>query len=221
MKKRAETDTVVRFGATERLFHWALGLPYLTLLASGALLWAQRAAGFTLVATPTLVRVHLVAAGLLGAGVLLVFVGGDRRALLRNAGLALRWGLRDLAWLLLFPLHALVPRVPVPPSGKFNAGQKLNLLAHMVLLPVLAASGVAMWLRPGALLSWYVHVGAFAVAAALVAGHVYLAVVHRSTRKGLRGIVTGRVDAEWAREHHPLEYGAGDAAGAPRETAGR
>ena len=36
----------------------------------------------------------------------------------------------------------------------------------------------------------------------LVAGHLYLALVHEPTRPALRGMTSGRVDAAFAREHH-------------------
>jgi cytochrome b subunit of formate dehydrogenase len=38
---------------------------------------------------------------------------------------------------------------------------------------------------------------------ALVSGHLYMAVLNRGMRGALGGIVTGRVDARWAAEHHP------------------
>ena len=36
----------------------------------------------------------------------------------------------------------------------------------------------------------------------LVAGHLYLAVIHPATRESLRGITTGSVRTSWARQHH-------------------
>jgi formate dehydrogenase subunit gamma len=36
----------------------------------------------------------------------------------------------------------------------------------------------------------------------LVAGHLYLAVLHPATRHALRGMTLGDVDEEWARQHH-------------------
>jgi formate dehydrogenase subunit gamma len=36
----------------------------------------------------------------------------------------------------------------------------------------------------------------------LVAGHLYLAVLHPSTRHSLRGMTLGDVDEGWARQHH-------------------
>lgn len=178
--KRGPREKVLRFTVTERLYHWAQALPFLVLLASGGLILAQRLAGAEWVGHATLARVHKVAGVSLPAAIFLVFLGGDRRTLLRN----------------------LRPGCP-----KFNGGQKVNLYAQVVLIPVLVASGSIMWLIHGALLPWYVHVAAFAVACPLIAGHLFMAVINPATRKGLAGVFTGRVDAEWAREHYPGAYG--------------
>ncbi len=200
-------ERLVRFTATERWFHWAQGLPYLALLASGGLLLLQRLVGAELVSARTLGDVHRIAGVALPVAMLLAFLAGDRRRLLRNLGLALRWGLADLRWLLLYPLNALFPGVRPPAAAKFNSGQKVNLLAHAVLVPTFVVSGAAMWVSRGSLLAWYVHIAAFTVAVPLIVGHLYLAVFNASTRKGLSGVFSGRVDARWAREHYPLEYG--------------
>jgi formate dehydrogenase subunit gamma len=37
---------------------------------------------------------------------------------------------------------------------------------------------------------------------ALLVGHLYLAVIHPSTRHALRGMTVGTVREDWAREHH-------------------
>jgi len=41
------------------------------------------------------------------------------------------------------------------------------------------------------------------VTASLIAGHIFLAAVHPSTRHALTGMLDGRVDREWAATHHP------------------
>jgi cytochrome b subunit of formate dehydrogenase len=37
---------------------------------------------------------------------------------------------------------------------------------------------------------------------ALLAGHLYLALVYRPTRHSLRGMTAGSVRYDWARQHH-------------------
>lgn len=194
---------VVRFDRATRLLHWVQAVPYLVLLATGALLLAQRVGGRELVPAATLARIHEVASVALVVGVVHVLVAWSSRATWRDLSEAFRWGPKDLAWFVLEPLHAVCPRVRRPACGKLNPGQKLNLLAQLALVPTLAVSGAAMWYRGGAIVAWWIHVGAFAVSVPLIAGHLYLALIHRSTRPALRGMVDGTVDAAWARAHHP------------------
>jgi formate dehydrogenase subunit gamma len=49
------------------------------------------------------------------------------------------------------------------------------------------------------------------VAAVLVAGHIYLALIHPPTRPALRGITRGSVRREWAEHHHGEWVAAMDA----------
>ncbi len=206
MSAKRREGTVLRFGLTERVFHWAHALPYFTLLGSGGLLLASRRFGVAIAGEDTLVLIHKIAGWTLPAALFLVFFGGDTRVLLRNAGTALRFGRRDLAWLLLAPARALLPGRKAPPCGKFNPGQKVHMLALMAMIPLFFATGLIMWYWPGALLPWYTHVICAALAVPLLLGHLCLALVLPATRKALPVVFTGRVDARYAREHHALAY---------------
>ena len=48
----------------------------------------------------------------------------------------------------------------------------------------------------------YVHDWGAWLLIVLVAGHIYLAVLHPATRHALRGMTVGDVDREWAEQHH-------------------
>ena len=48
-----------------------------------------------------------------------------------------------------------------------------------------------------------VHVGSGFVLMCFAMGHIYAGV---STRGAVQGMTTGRVDVEWARQHHNLWY---------------
>ena len=54
------------------------------------------------------------------------------------------------------------------------------------------------------------HDGLMYVALVLLAGHLYLALIHPATRHALRGMTVGTVDEDWARAHHP-KWAAGSA----------
>lgn len=199
----AVEGTIERFTPTERAYHWVQAIPYLVCLVTGTALLLL-ADGRHLAAREGAAAVHRWAGAAMLVGIGLVGLLGDRRPLLENARIALRWSRDDLLWLWRYPLAENGRDVEVPPVGKFNPGQKLNLLGQMLLVPLLGATGLVMWFSHGVLLPWFAHVVAFAVAVPLVLGHGYLALIHRSTRKGLPGVFGGRVDRAWAVHHYPL-----------------
>lgn len=100
------------------------------------------------------------------------------------------------------------PGEPAPPQGRFNAGQKLNSALVGGLMVVMFVTGGLLWLGErdtrfrfaGTVI---VHDWATWLLVGLVIGHLYLALVHRSTRHALRGMTLGDVDRDWARRHHP------------------
>jgi formate dehydrogenase subunit gamma len=103
----------------------------------------------------------------------------------------------------------------LPPSGRFNAGQKVNARLVLLVLTVLYVSGVAELRRYAAVLQPLGFLGAFhglaaGAAGALVAGHIYLALVHPATRPAFRGITLGSVRRDWAEHHHAAWVGSED-----------
>lgn len=196
--------SIVRFGATERMFHWCMALPYLTLMSSGGLLLAQRRIGRAVFPEEALVDVHIAAAALFVVLPSLVFLGGDRAALIRNVREALAFGRDDFDWLLRSPVPKRLRRRPLPPCGKFNPGQKVNLVCQMILALAFIGSGAWLYFEPEPLLPWLGHVAAFFAAIPLVGGHLYLALLNPGTRKALAAVFTGRVPLDYAFEHHPL-----------------
>ena len=154
--------------------------------------------------TRTLVRVHEGIALFWLLAPPLVLLSGQTRAALADLRLPFRFTRDDLRWLALQPL-ALLGRAELPPAGKLNGGQKLNGLLVAALALGLAATGIWLWQRPGALVPWLAAppplrrrgLPAFV-------GHFYLAVLNPGTRHALRAMFVGDVDLDWARHHHPL-----------------
>jgi cytochrome b subunit of formate dehydrogenase len=197
------TPTVERFGKTTRWFHWSVVLPFLTLAGSGGLLLLREALGLGEPLRERLVGLHE------GAGLALlllppvVLLSGDTRGCLADLGCALRWTRDDLRWLALQPL-AWLGRARLPEVGKLNAGQKANALLSAGLVAGLAASGIWLWRRPGALVPWFAHVALLFAWLPAFCGHFFLAVIHPATRPALLGMLSGRVPRAWAAHHHPL-----------------
>jgi formate dehydrogenase subunit gamma len=192
---------VRRFSPAERLLHWLLAVTFLTMMATGLILYlpmfAQLAANRMLWKS-----IHLGAAIAFWVGLLLLIVATPRelRATARQVD---RFDGDDGRWL----RWAVSRHGPEPPQGRFNAGQKLNTAIIGGLMVVFTFSGTLMYLQEtdaqfrgtSAIL---VHDWATWIAVPLVAGHLYLALLNPSTRHSLRGIVLGTVRRDWAARHH-------------------
>lgn len=212
---RRGTRWVRRFGRTEIIYHWAQAAPYLFLAASGGALLAHHLRPLGAEAREALRLVHLVAAALQLALPFLVALAGDTRALLRDAREAWVWRRDDFVWLWRMHLKPLLPGTELPPVGKFNAGQKVNFMLVMVAIPTFAASGLVMYLVPGVLLAWYVHLATFAVAMPMLGVHLFMATLNPSTRHAMRAMIVGTVSRDWAAHHHAAWLARVDAEQAP------
>ena len=87
------------------------------------------------------------------------------------------------------------PRVlagaPEPPAARFNAGQKLNFALVCVMLLILYVSGVdPIVVGTHHNLIFGAHKLATIALGVLVAGHLYMDLVNRSTRPALHGMLT-------------------------------
>ena len=185
-----------RFGRTERTLHWTHAAAFFVLLATGLILWIPDLA--TAVAHRRLVKdVHLLTAIAWGVAIVLIILLGDRRALAADWREIERLDRDDRRWLSLRKA----------PQGRFNAGQKLNAIATAAFALLFAASGILLWLAArdsrfridGPIV---VHDTLTYLSIFLVAGHLYLAVIHPTTRHALRGMTRGDVREDWAAKHH-------------------
>ena len=216
------TREVIRFGATERAFHWAFAIPFLGLLLSGLPLSFPVLRTWITGYSPEIgVRLHLVCgvAWLLGPALVVVF--GDRRALAMAASDLFVIVRRELSWLRQLPRWLTGLACEMRGVGRFNAGQKLNGLFVAMTSVLFAVTGVILWIvwqSPGsvstggllgqAIVGWsrYLHYLLTVLMLAPLLGHIALAAVHPRTKESLRGMLFGAVDAEWARKHHPVWY---------------
>jgi formate dehydrogenase gamma subunit len=200
---------IPRFRRSERELHWAIAIPFMVCLASGvtvklfynklhsgilmhaALLWVHRASGVLLILLPLWVAWRH---------------RKDLSLYLYNIKRAWSWTADDLRWLALIGLASLSKKIALPEQHKFNAGEKVNFMALTLTYPVLVVTG-ALILMPGMhFLSFIVHVSVAVLAAPLIIGHIFMAVVNPDTRVGLSGMFSGNVDREWARHHYAKWY---------------
>jgi formate dehydrogenase subunit gamma len=196
MASAPDARLIPRFGRTERALHWVHASAFFALLTTGLILWLPDLA--TAVAHRRLVKeLHLLTAVAWAVAVVLVIVLGDRRRLAADWREIERIDRDDRRWLTLRGA----------PQGRFNAGQKLNAIATAAFALLFASSGVLLWLAArDSSFRWegpiVVHDTLTYASIALVAGHLYLAVIHPTTRHALRGMTRGDVRADWAAKHH-------------------
>ena len=187
---------IPRFDRTERVLHWMHASAFFALLATGLILYLPALS--TLVSRRNLVKnVHIWVAVAWAVAIVVIFLVGNRRRLVDDWRQIETIDRDDRRWL----------RGRRAPQGKFNAGQKLNALLTVAFALLFAVSGFFLWLgeRDHTFIfegTGTVHVVLTYLSVILLVGHLYLALIHPSTRHALRGMTTGEVDEAWARRHH-------------------
>ncbi len=200
-----------RFTRIEIVHHWCQAIPYIVLSGTGGMLLTCRALGIDLPSLGTAGLVHRVAGfALIGIWLQIAIVGiysGDLRELLGSLRESISWKTRDIVWVFRVPLQIVWPGLRLPPSSRLNPGQKFHLLLTAIVIPLFTLSGLAMIFVPGALGAWILHTLLFFPALFFLGVHIFSALVNPETRKSSRSMVTGYVETELARAHHPLWVG--------------
>ncbi len=188
---------VERFTLTERLLHWIHASAFFVLLGSGLVLYVPSLSE-AVARRPLIKDVHFWTGISWAGAILLVSVLGNRSALVAT--------LREIDVFDRDDRRFLAGRVHVP-QGRFNAGQKINAVLTAAFAALFFVSGLLLWygerdtrFRLGGTV--YLHDALMYASIVVVAGHLYLAVVHPTTRHALRGITLGTVRDDWARAHH-------------------
>jgi formate dehydrogenase subunit gamma len=188
---------VLRFTLTERLLHWVHAGAFLVLLGSGLVLYLP-ALSREISRRPLIKDIHVWTAVSWGGAILLIVLLGDRKALRATA--------REVDIFDRDDRRFLAGGVRAP-QGRFNAGQKVNVIVTVAFAVLFAVSGALLYfgeqntaLRLGGTV--FLHDALMFVSLAILVGHLYLALIHPSTRHALRGMTVGTVDEEWARKHH-------------------
>lgn len=188
---------VHRFSKTERAIHWVNALGFFFLLTTGLILYIPR------LSVEVGRRQFIQDAHFWGgvgwvASLLIVAVLGDRRGVLRTARELDVFEREDVNW--------LTRRRPRE-QARFNAGQKVNAALTAAFMVLFLVSGLLLWFgeqdtRFRFVSTVLLHDGLLYASLALLLGHLYLALIHPTTRHALRGMVLGDVREDWARRHH-------------------
>jgi formate dehydrogenase subunit gamma len=203
--RREPLQLIPRFSVNERVVHWLFAAAIFALLISGLGLWLPPNLNPVIDHRDAVRTVHLDASlallaiviPALGRGAPINRLWHDVEYFTRDDGLWLRRILVPRRW----------RRQPLPPQGRFNAGQKLNSVATAAATVGFVITGTVMWqgehLSPSLALAadtW--HIWLMWLIIPLIAGHMVLALVLPSTRPALRGIVFGAVRLDFARRRH-------------------
>jgi len=89
-------------------------------------------------------------------------------------------------------------------NSKFNPGQKVNFILTLLMIFGLSLSGFVVWMKSlfsvdFVELNFIVHDFLAELSIILILGHIFLAIYHSES---IRGIIYGVVDEEWAKEHY-------------------
>ncbi len=197
---------LARFDRVERAVHWANSALFAVVVLTGAALYLTPLTA--LVGRRSLVeRVHVYCGLALPVPVIAALAGRWGRGLRADLVRLNRWDGADRRWLRVatWPGPARRAERARLPTGKFNAGQKLNA--------AFSAGAVLVMLGTGALLRWYtpfplswragatfVHNWLALLIVVVLAGHVLEAL---SDTDALGSMIGGRISESWAQQHAP------------------
>jgi formate dehydrogenase subunit gamma len=194
-----QPERLDRFNRIERALHWTTATLVLVAAVTGMTLYTGPLSG--LIGPRVLVKdIHVVAGLAMPVPLVLAYAGRWRRAVRPDVRRLSRWTKADRFWL------RTLGRTGPHQVGKFNAGQKANSAFIVGMIPVMMATGSVMrWFGPFPL-AWrtgatFVHDWTAIATWLIVAGHIFVAF---SKPPSLRSMVTGRMSAAWAHQHHPL-----------------
>lgn len=102
-------------------------------------------------------------------------------------------------------VHRILKKKKTHVAGKFNGGQKVNLLVTLLLITGLSISGYVVWMksmfsRSFVELNFIVHDFFAIISILLLTGHIIFTLYYSES---LRGIIYGEVDVRWAKGHYP------------------
>jgi formate dehydrogenase subunit gamma len=212
-----------RFVVAERVSHWLYAAFFLGCLITGLLMWAPSTREWLAGARRTVTLYH----GYVGAAMiivpLLLLLVLDRRRLASDICDVDKWNGEDRRWFWLALRGYTVRGREMPPQGRFNAGQKINVVIVAAMALGFAATGgvlmhkqdVPPWLVSRSL---WLHDVLVIVAVLIFAGHLAHVFFTKHGRTYLAGMIRGWIPEDLAREKHRRWWEAETGSPAPTDT---
>jgi formate dehydrogenase subunit gamma len=197
---RPADPPIERFNRAERIVHWVTASLFVTLMLTGAALYAGPIS--TLVGRRDLMRdIHVVAGLALPVPLVIGVVGRWGAALRRDLRRLDRWIPDDRVWLCRRTRDTAR-------LGKFNPGQKLNATFLGAAILLMLGTGAIMKWFDAFPLSWrtgatFVHDWVALGVWLAVSGHILFAF---RDRDALGSMLRGTISARWARARRPRWY---------------
>ena len=201
---RANPKDLVRYNASERANHWAVGISFILLALSGLALFH-----------PAFYPLSMLLGGGVWSRILHPFIGVLMALLFVSMYLRF-WQLNiitpvDKEWLSRVGEMVDGNDHNMPEAGKYNGGQKMMFWVATACMALLFVSGIVIWrayfsaLFPVGIirLASVVHAAVAAGMIGLIIVHIYAAIWTRGT---IRAMLYGTVTRAWAKQHHPAWF---------------
>ena len=203
---------IPRYDGMERVLHWAHTAAFFPLTLTGLVLFIPFFAPLAQGEAGQFVRlVHRIFAVFFIAVPILYALFRPRRLL--NTLRDLRFSRYDLQWLkAAVPYYLLGRETEMPPQGRFNTGEKLNVIVLVSGTILFAITGIVMWfgkglVSPGVFQAAVIlHDVTMIVTVNMFIVHFYLAVAHPLMWQSLVSMRFGVVSDSYARKHHAAWY---------------
>lgn len=203
---------IERYSTMERWLHWGHTTTFFMLIVTGFPLYAGFMSPLMQGESGQYLRLWHRIAAIFFMAVPIVYILAEPRRFLQGAR-DVSFGRVDWGWFKgAIPYYLLGKHVAMPPQGKWNTGEKINVVVMVLGTLLFSVTGLMMWFGKGVLppevfmsavithdLTMIVSVNMFIV-------HFYLATAHPLMWGALVSMRFGVASEEYVKEHHEDWY---------------
>jgi formate dehydrogenase subunit gamma len=207
---------IPRYTALERILHWTHTATFLILAVTGIVLFVPAFAPLARGEAGQFIRLLHRICSIFFAAIPILYALIAPRRLLQSLK-DLRFDKSDIEWLKnAFPYYVLGQHRAMPPQGRWNTGEKANVVLLVSSTIAFTITGFLMWFGKGIMPAWLFQASVIAHDLAMIVSvnmfiiHFYLAVAHPLMWQSLVSMRFGVVSESYAREHHGKWYWGGD-----------